>query len=197
MATLPKPHLTFDEYIALERQVGTKFEYYHGEVFAMAGGSPVHSIIEGNLIAALIPRLAGSGCRTYTSSLRILIEASGLYTYPNLSIVCGALSLGPGMSATNAKVIFEVLSPSTRRYDRVGKFEHYRQILTIEEYVLVEQDGYSIDRRRKLPNGEWEFSSFQGEDAVLELTSVNLSLPLSEIYTDVPFELAEREPEQP
>lgn len=101
------------------------------------------------------------------------------------------------MSATNAKVIFEVLSPSTRRYDRVGKFEHYRQILTIEEYVLVEQDGYSIDRRRKLPNGEWEFSSFQGEDAVLELTSVNLSLPLSEIYTDVPFELAEREPEQP
>jgi Uma2 family endonuclease len=197
MATLPQSRFTFEEYIALERQVGSKFEYYHGEVYAMAGASPAHAIIETNLAAALVPRLAGTRCRTYSASLRILIESSGLYTYPDISIVCGPLKLGRGMSATNAKVIFEVLSPSTRNYDRLGKSEHYRQIPSIEEYILIEQDSYSIDRRRRLPNGEWEFTSFQGQDAILELASLNLTIHLSEIYADVPFELAEREPEEP
>jgi Uma2 family endonuclease len=197
MATLPQSRLTFEEYIALEHQVGSKFEYYHGEVYAMAGASPAHSIIEANLIVALAPRLKGSGCRTYTSSLRILIESSGLYTYPDISVVCGPLKLGRGMSATNAKVIFEILSPSTRKYDLLGKSEHYRQIPTLEEYILIEQNSYSIDRRRRLPNGEWEFTNFRGQDAILELPSPNLTIPLTEIYADVPFELAEREPEQP
>lgn len=197
MATQPKPLLTFDEYVALEHQADCKFEYYHGEVFAMAGGTPTHSIIQTNLAAALVPRLKGSGCRTYSSDMRILIKASGLYTYPDISIVCGPLGLVGGMSATNPKVIFEVLSYSTRRYDRVGKFEHYRQIAALEEYVLIEQDSYSIDRRRRLPDGQWEFTSFQGEAAILELASVNLTIPLKEIYADVPFELAERAPDQP
>ena len=194
MASLPKPHLTFDEYIALERRTGSKFEFRNGDIRAMAGASPAHSLMEANLIAALVPRLAGSGCRVYAASLRILIEASELYTYPDISIVCGPLLLGPGMSATNPKVLIEVLSPSTRRYDRAAKFQHYRQIPSIEEYILIEQQSYSIERRRRLPDGEWESTSFQGEDANLELASLNVTIPLRQIYADVPFELAERGP---
>lgn len=197
MASLPKPRLTFDEYIELEQRTGSKFEYCRGEAYKLPGASPAHSIIQTNMAAALVPRLAGSGCLAYSSSLRILIEPSGLYTYPDLSIICGPPSLERGMSATNPKVLFEVLSPSTRRFDCIAKSVHYRQIASIKEYILIEQDSHSIDRLCPSPDGQWELTSYRGEDAILELASVNLTIPLREIYADVPFELAEREPNRP
>ena len=192
MASLAHPRFTYEEYVALERQFGTKYEFHQGQVFAMSGGSPAHSIIQVNLAATLAPRLSGTSCIAYSSDLRVLVEASGLYTYPDLSIVRGPLGLVGGMSATNPKVIFEVLSPSTRRYDCIGKFAHYRQIASLEEHVLVEQDSYGIDVYRRRADGEWELTQFLGEDAVLELASVNISIPLRQIYANVPFELAEQ-----
>lgn len=197
MASLPKPVLTFDEYIELENQRGAKFEYYAGEVFALPPSSPAHSRIETNLIEAVAPLLAGSDCRVYASSLRIFLEESGLYTYADLSIVCGPLRLERGPSATNPKIVFEILAPPTRRDDSIGKSELYRQVSSIEEFILIEQEGYSIERLRRLPDDQWELTRFQGEDAVLELSSINVSIPFEQIYADVPFELAEREPELP
>jgi Uma2 family endonuclease len=192
MASLPHPRFTIEEYLELEHKLGTKHEYHQGQVFAMSGGSPAHSIIQVNLAASIAPRLEGSSCVAHSADLRILVQASGLYTYPDFSIICGPLGLVGGMTATNPKVIFEVLSPSTRRYDCIGKFAHYRQIPSLEEYVLVEQDSYGIDRHRKLPDGQWELTRFEGADAELELASVNISVPLRQIYAHVPFELAEQ-----
>ena len=89
------------------------------------------------------------------------------------------------------------MSPSTRQYDRVAKFQHYCQIHSIEEYILIEQDSYSIERLRRSPGSQWEITSFQGEAAVLKIDSVNLTIPLRDIYADVPFELAERDTARP
>jgi len=197
MASLPKPLLTVEEYIALERRLDVKYEYFRGEMFAMSGASPAHVFIHSNLLRHLGNRLEGTPCRALGSDLRVHIQASGLYTYPDVSIFCGGLALDKHQAATSPKVILEILSPSTRRYDISGKFEHYRQIASLEEYVLVEQDSYSINRYRRQPDGDWALTRFQGEDAILALASVNLTVPLREIYSDVPFDLAERDPEQP
>lgn len=120
-----------------------------------------------------------------------------VYTYPDATIICGAIKLDKQQATSNPKVLFEILSPTTRRYDRVGKFEHYRQIPSLEEYVLVEQSSYSIDRHRRLADDQWELTRFQGEAAILELVSVNVTVPLKQSYANVPFELAEREAERP
>ena len=132
--------------------------------------------------------VGGHGCSALGSDLRVHVEASGLYTYPDVSIFCGALALDKKNGATNPRVLIEVLSSSTR----VGKFAHYRQIPSLEEYVLVEQDSFGIDRHRRRADGEWELTQFLGEDAVLELASVTVSVPLRQIYANVPFELAEQ-----
>ncbi|MFN0101479.1 MAG: Uma2 family endonuclease [Bryobacteraceae bacterium] len=197
MATLSGLHLTFEEYIALELQTGSKFEYGRGYVFAMEKASPAHSVIQANLTASLVRRLAGTRCRTYSSNLRILVQASDFCTYPDLAIVCEPIDFAHGMTATNPKVLFEVLAPSTRRDDRIGKSLFYRQIPSLDEFILVEQESYCVDRLRPLPGGQWELTRFQGEDAILEIPSLNLTIPLKEIYANVPFELAERDPEQP
>ena len=197
MGALPKPHLSVEDYIALERRLGAKLEYHQGQVYAMSGGSGAHILIQSNLVRHLGNRLEGTNCFALVPDLRVRILASDSYTYPDLSIVCGSLDLGKNQAATNPKVLFEVLSPSTRRYDRVGKFELYRQIPSLEEYVLVEQDKYSIDRHSRQPNGEWEATRFEGQDATLELSSVKITVPFKQIYANVPFELAERDPDQP
>lgn len=187
--------MTFDEYNALGRESGARFEFHNGIAFEISGASPAHSSIQVNCLVALRRRLSPG--IVSPSSLRIFIPATGLYTYADLSIYTEPLALAHDFSYTNPKILFEVLSPSTRRYDCIGKSEHYRQIPSLEEYVLVEQDSYSVDRCRRMPDGQWEFTSIQGEDAVLELASVNVTVPLREIYADVPFDLAETDPEQP
>lgn len=192
MATLPHPYLTFEEYLALERQTGAKYEYYQGQVYAMSGALTLHIFIQANLGRHLGNSLDGQPCFALGSDLRVHVEASGLYTYPDVTIVCGELEFGPAQAVTNPKVIFEIHSPTTRTYDRVGKFAHYSQISTLSEYVLVEQDRYCVDRYSRGANGQWELARFEGIDAVLVLGSVNIFVPLRQIYANVPFELAEQ-----
>ena len=192
MATLPSPYLTVDQYIELERKLDAKFEYYQGQVYAMSAASPAHVFIQSNLVRHPGNQLEGTGCSALGPDLRVHVESSGLYTYPDLTIVYGPLTLDKKNGATNPRVLIEVLSPSTSRYDRVGMFEHYRQIASLEEYVLVKQASFAIDRHRRLPDGRWELTQFLGEDAVLELASVHISVPLRQIYSNVPFELAEQ-----
>lgn len=197
MAALATPYLTVEEYIALERRLGVKLEYYRGQVYAMSGGSAAHILIQSNLVRHLGNHLEGTPCLALVPDLRVHILASGLYTYPDVSIVCGSLNLGKNQAAINPTVLFEVLSPSTRRYDTVGKFELYRRIPSLKEYVLVEQDSYVIDRYGRRPDGEWGLTRFRGKAASLELESVRITVPLRQIYANVPFELAERESDQP
>ena len=197
MASQPNPFLTVEEYIALETRLEAKYEYYFGEMFPIGLSSPAHVFIHANLMHHLATRLQGTPCRALGSDLRIHIQAAGFFAYSDVSIFCGALAVDNHHTVTNPKVLFEILSPSSRRHDKWGKTELYRQIPSLEEYVMVEQDCYSIDRLSRQPNGGWQETRYQGEDATLELTSVNITVPLKQIYADVPFELAERDPDQP
>src|SRR3954469_2694994 len=136
-----RPRVSEAEYLQTERQLETKNEFFDGEIFAMAGGTSAHSLIATNLAMALGSRLKGSGCLTYNSDLRLKVEATGLFTYPDISVVCGGARFLDEQEDTllNPSVVVEVLSDSTEAYDRGKKFEHYRQIASCQEYLLVSQ----------------------------------------------------------
>ena len=142
MSAIPKPSLTPQEYLARERRATEKSEYYRGEIFAMAGASFEHSLIKDNLARESGNQLKDKPCRVITSDLRIKVNATGLYTYPDAVIVCDEPKFEDAQVDTllNPRVIVEVLSDSTEKYDRGGKFAHYRQIPSLQEYVLVAQD---------------------------------------------------------
>ena len=189
MSAVPKPRFTFQEYLALERAAPTKSEYYRGEVFAMAGGSVRHNTIGGNVFASLRGRLRGSTCRPCNSDQRIRIPANGLATYPDVSVVCGDFQVDTEDhdAIVNPRVIFEVLSKSSERYDRGKKFDLYRQLDSLQEYILVSQDEPQVDRFVRQHDGNWMLTVLKGREAVLEFQTLAGTLLLSEIYEDVTF----------
>ena len=189
MSAILKPTYTFEEYLARERITAEKCEFYHGQIFAMAGGSPRHNTIGVNLVASLRGRLRGSPCRPFNSDQRIRIPENGLATYPDVSVVCGELQLdGADRDAvTNPRVIFEVLSKSTESYDRGKKFDLYRQLVSFQEYILVVQDEPQVERYVRQEDGSWLLTVFKGMESMLELQTLATGLPFSEIYEDVRF----------
>jgi Uma2 family endonuclease len=189
MSAIPKRRLTVEEYLAIERNAEHKSEFFNGEMFAMAGASREHNTIKDNLAGELFGRLKGGPCRPFSSDQRVLVEATGLYAYPDVIIRCG-----PGTyddvdrdSLTNPTALIEVLSPSTERYDRGAKFRNYQQIPTLKEYILVAQDEPVCERFVRLPDGSWGLVSFVGLDAELTFTSVAASIPLADVYAGVTF----------
>ena len=189
MSAVPKPTYTFEEYLAREKNALTKSEYYRGQIFAMAGASPRHNMIAVNAVASLRVRLRGSPCRPFHSDQRIRIPASGLATYPDVSIVCGDLQLDAvdRDAIVNPRVICEVLSKSTESYDRGKKFDLYRQLESLQEYVLVAQDEPQVDHYVLQAHGSWLLTVFKGLEAKLEFPSLSIELLLSEIYEDIEF----------
>ena len=140
MSAAPKPRkLTVAEYFALEEKAERRSEFYDGEMFAMAGASREHNAITRNLTAEFHNRLKEGPCQVFVADLRVKVDRTGLYTYPDLLIVCGPPEYAPENRDTlvNPKVVIEVLSPSTERYDRTTKFRHYKQLPSVMEYVLV------------------------------------------------------------
>ena len=142
MPAMPKPLLTPEEYLARERRAETKSEYLRGEVFAMAGASRAHNLIASNAAGELRQQLRDRPCEVYPSDMRVKVSPSGLYTYPDVTVVCGEPQFEDAEVDTllNPKVLVEVLSPSTADYDRGGKFTHYRRLPSLQEYVLISQD---------------------------------------------------------
>ena len=155
----------------------------------MAGGTPQHSLIATNLAGEFRNRLKGSNCVPYNADLRIKIEATGLCTYPDLSIICGPLKFAEGTDDTvvNPTLLVEVLSDSTEAYDRGKKFEHYRQIPTCLEYLLVSQSEPRIEQFIRQGNGRWVLNEAAGLDATLDISSLRISVSLGEIFTKVNF----------
>lgn len=192
MASLPQHRMTPEEYVALEEKLGAKLEYHDGQIFAMSGASSNHSLVLVNLTSEVSPRLRNKGCRAFLNDFRVVIEVADMATYPDLSIVCGPVVPAPRYqhSCTNPTVLFEVLSPSTEAYDRGTKFEQYRKLATLREYVLVSQTEPAVDLFR-FEDGRWSFLPIRGLDALLELTSVPLALPLADLYRDIAFDAAE------
>ncbi|MBC8117089.1 MAG: Uma2 family endonuclease [Candidatus Saccharimonas sp.] len=193
-----KPRLTPDEYLEFERQSEFKHEYFDGEIFAMAGGTPQHSLVKTNVVRELSTGLKGHRCTTYDSDLRVLIEATGLYTYPDASVFCDELRLESGRKdvAVNPTVLVEVLSASSEAYDRGKKFGHYRQIPSLREYVLVWQEEPRVESFYKNDQGVWTLTEAAGMDAKLPLASLGVSLSLSEVFDKVVFEPVTAPPSQ-
>ncbi len=142
------------EYLALEQVATDKNEFYQGEIFAMSGGTPDHSVIAVNLTAELRQALAAKPCRVFNSDMRLSIPRSNLFTYPDVMVVCGKIQYAENRkdTITNPLVIGEVLSDSTREYDRDKKFNFYRQIPGLQEYVLIESEraSASVSPRRRV-----------------------------------------------
>jgi Uma2 family endonuclease len=213
MSAAPKPYYTPEQYLELERQVECKSEYYAGEIFAMAGGSPEHSLIAANVIAGLHPQLLGKPCRIYNSDLRVRTTEE-LYTYPDVTIVRGEprFAVEDPETLVNPTLIVEVLSPNpspgpspARRGESVApiprrkvgwwvRFEQYRQRESLQEYVLVAQDRPHVERFNRQANGQWLLSEVNGLEAVMELPAIGCKLALAGVYHQVTFPAAIERP---
>lgn len=182
---------TIEEYLRLEADALEKHEYCDGKILAMAGGSPEHSLVIANVIREIGNQLKGKSCRVYDSNLRIRIPRKTLYIYPDISVICGAIEFDPRDvnrgSILNPQVIVEVLSPSTEAYDRGEKFERYRSLDSMQEYVLVSQITPRIEIFLRHPDGAWLFNAFAGLQAAAAMRSLEISLPLVEVYAGVEF----------
>jgi len=190
MSALPKsPLLTAEEYLARELKAEFKSEFYQGEMFAMAGASKFHNLINDNISIEIGGRLKGGPCRTVSNDQRLRVDATGLYTYPDYMIVCGPRLYDPRNKDTllNPTVIFEILSPSTESYDTGTKFRHYQKIESVREIVLVSQETMMVQVYERQPDGKWLLSTFDESGGEMKLTTVPVSVPLADIYRDVEF----------
>jgi Uma2 family endonuclease len=163
-----RSQLTAAEYLAWEREQPEKHEYFHGEVFAMAGGSPRHNTLAANVIAELRHGLRARGCSVMTSDQRIAFPPEKRYVYPDVSVVCGQLELHHDTSDVllNPAILVEVLSKSTEEYDRGLKWEGYQTIVSLTDYLLVSQAAARIEHYRRNPDGSWTYRSAGPGDSV-------------------------------
>jgi Uma2 family endonuclease len=184
------PHMSEAEYLEFERASETKHEFFKGEIFAMAGASEEHDSIAMNIAASLLPQVRKNGCKVHSSDMRLKVLATGLYTYPDISVYCGELKFTGDKpdTLTNPTVIIEILSPSTELHDRNTKMRHYQQIPSLKEYILVSQDKPRIERFvRQEGKKTWLYLDVEGLDESIEFPSVNALLKLAEVYEQVSF----------
>ena len=179
-------HLTPEEYLAFERQATTKHEYLNGQIVAMSGASFAHNFITVNIATHLNIQLMNGECRVATSDMRVKVPQTDSYFYPDVVVVCGEPRAEDDTFDTllNPTVVVEVLSPSTETYDRGEKFEHYQQIASLKEYVLISQDKIRVEHYRRQETG-WMQTEFQGLEEVLPLLSIGCELHLQDIYRRV------------
>lgn len=190
MSSQPVTYITPEQYLEKERKAGARSEYYRGEVFPMEAAKFNHELVVANIIGALIREAPKRNCLTLGSNLRVAVSPTGLYTYPDVTVVCG----GPQFSddsreeVINPKLIFEVSSPSTKDYDSGTKFTQYRTLSSFAEYIMVAQDAPAIVQCVLQSNHSWLLTEIQGLDQVLRLESLDLEVPLSMIYENVKFD---------
>ena len=184
MSAHPKASLSPAEYLALERAAEHRSEYFDGEVFAMAGASPRHVAIVSNVVGELHARLKGGPCRVFSSDLRLRVSATGLYTYPDVVVACGELRFDDELADTllNPTVLFEVLSPSTQSYDRGEKFAHYRTLGSLDHYILLGQDPPQVEHYARQDDGRWILWETTSLDETLDLPSIDVHLPVADLY---------------
>jgi Uma2 family endonuclease len=150
----------------------------------MSGANTVHNFIFSNLFTEIGSQLKGKPCKPFGSDMRIYVEENTLFTYPDISIICGGVKNSSIDKDTVIRptVLIEILSPSTRNYDRGGKFKLYRDIPTLKEYILIDSEAIGIEAFRLNQNGHWELEEYKSADAIFTIPTVNVSTPVSEIY---------------
>jgi Uma2 family endonuclease len=178
---------TFEDYVRLEEDSDIKHEFLDGQVFAMSGGTPDHAGVTANVVRLLGNALDGKPCRVFSPDLRVRSKVTGLGTYADATVICGAIELDPEdpkrHTAINPKVIVEVLSPSTEDYDRGAKLGHYKTIGTVEEVVLIAHDRLEVEVVRRERDGSWSRHIARAND-VVQLLSLGCELRVDELYRD-------------
>jgi Uma2 family endonuclease len=182
--------LTECEYLDQERRAEGKSEFYRGQIYAMSGASRAHNLITLNIGAELRSRLRGRPCEVYVGDMKVKINPTGLYTYPDVAVVCGEPQFDDQQSDVllNPKIIIEVLSPSTEAYDRGDKFGHYRRLASLSDYVLVAQNRCRIEHFSRQADGRWLLIEINDPQTDFTLDSIGCTLALAEIYERVVFE---------
>jgi len=186
MVALPKQKMTPQAYLVAERLADIKHEYFNGDVYAMAGASRSHTLISGNVSAALHAQLRQKTCAVYQSDMRVKVSVSGLYTYPDVIVTCGVEQFEDARNDTllNPVVIIEVLSPSTESYDRGQKFQFYRGLPSLVDYLLISQDSARIEHFTRQADG-WLLTDADGLESELRLGSVDCVLKLADVYEKI------------
>lgn len=190
MTAQPQNYISEEAYLAFERASMTKHEYYDGRIYAMTGAKEPHNLISGNLVAALHPQLRRKPCRIYASDMRVKITKTGLNTYPDVVILCGQPQFTDSVrdTITNPIVLIEVLSASTERYDRGAKFQQYRTIDTLREYLLIAQDHHHVEHFSRQDGGLWVLQEATDVSSEIYIPSIDCTLKLEDIYEKVDFE---------
>ncbi len=189
MSTQPKTFLTEEQYLEIERKAEYKSEYFAGEMFAMAGAKEGHNLLVTNLVREISEQVRNRPCRVYSNDMRVRIPSTGLYTYPDVIAVCGEPKFRDEQRDTllNPSLVVEVLSPSTEAYDRGRKFEHYRSVGSVTEYLLVSSDRIQVDLYTRQADGRFLLTSASDLAETLELQSVGCRVTLSALYEKVEF----------
>ena len=182
-----KEKMSIEEYLQMENAADEKSEYYKDEIFAMSGAKVPHNTIVGNLFANLFNKLKGKKCKPCNSDQRIHIPSNTLFTYPDISIICGEIITlnNDDYNVLNPTVIIEVLSKSTINYDRGEKFKLYRDIATLKEYLLVDSESMHIEIFRMNEKGHWELEEYNSSTDAVIIKAINETVFLSEIYEGV------------
>jgi Uma2 family endonuclease len=186
MAIQPNKQYTLDEYFELERTVREKHEFFRGEVFAMGGASEAHNLIVANVLGEMRQYLRGKPCRVYPSDMRVKVSLSGLYTYPDVVVVCGQPQIEPpGDTLLNPTLLVEVLSESSEAYDRGKKSEQYRTLASLTDYLLIAQDRALVEHYSRQSGERWLLHATNQLQDVVAIASLGCELPLSEVYLNV------------
>lgn len=184
MQTAERLHFSAEDYLAWEELQAEKHEFVAGEVFAMTGARQDHVLVSLNIASALKQRLRGSPCRAYIADMKLRVEAADAFFYPDVMVSCNPSDRLSEKFIANPKVIVEVLSESTADYDRGGKFVAYRKLESLQEYLIVDIDNRRVECFRRTADNDWLLHDYIGESDCT-LTSLNLSLPMAEIFEDI------------
>lgn len=184
LALYGKKLFTIEEYLEYEKDSTEKHEYYQGEIFAMSGPKMQHNIIAGNIFGELKQKLKGKSCQPFNSGQRIYIPKNTLFTYPDISIICGDILTkdNDDWNVLNPTVLIKILSPSTRNYDTGGKFKLYRDIPALKEYIIVDSENIHVEAFRINATGHWELEEYKTSNELLNIKAVDIFIILGDIY---------------
>jgi len=174
------------EYLKNEKQAECKSEYYHGEIFAMTGASVNHNLISTNIIAMLVNSLK-KPCLVFPGDIKVEIDEAHHYVYPDVSVVCDDIQYGAGRNDVilNPIVIFEILSESTKDYDRGTKFAAYRRLDSLVNYIIIDQYDIQVENFTRKGNALWELMLYHNIDDRLVIPSIDVALELKAIYKNI------------
>lgn len=183
-------YISAEEYLEMEMTATEKHEYYRGEIFAMSGASKEHNEIFSNLFGDIAHKLKGKGCKPYGSNFRVHIPKNTLYTYPDIIIVCGKPELADDKfdNLINPSVIIELLSRSTRNYDKGEKFTLYRDIDSLNEYILVDTEKVYVEKHIRNTDNSWQLTDYRSLEKSFTIDTVQISLFLKDVYDGISFE---------